>query len=218
MNPQLMWWVARATGMVAGMLLVASLLWGVLLTTRALKPRDRPSWLLAMHRWVSALACIGIAIHLLALVADNYVHFGWKEIFVVGGSPWKRWPVALGVIALYLLILVQGTSLVMKRLPRDLWKFVHYFSYAAVWLSSVHGALAGTDAANRLYEVIALLLTVVAVSAAIIRIIVGTTRQQAARRAAARAVATAGGGSAAGREPPAAAVTARRRSPGTPAV
>jgi hypothetical protein len=50
MNPQLMWWFARATGMVAGIALVASLVFGVLITTRWLKPIDRPVWLLAMHR------------------------------------------------------------------------------------------------------------------------------------------------------------------------
>jgi methionine sulfoxide reductase heme-binding subunit len=187
LHPQLMWWLSRATGMVAAVLLVASLVWGVLITTRALKPIDRPVWLLAMHRWFSALACIGVVLHMLTLVGDNYVHFGWKELFIPGGSPWKTTAVTLGVIAFWLLVLVQGTSLMMKRLPRPLWKFIHYFAYAAVWLTSLHGALAGTDASNPLYRVLALLLTLVAVLAAVIRVVVGTTRAQAARRAAQRA-------------------------------
>jgi predicted ferric reductase len=186
-NPQLMWWVARATGMVSAMLLVASVVWGVLFTTRALRPIDRPAWLLAIHRWVSGLACVGIVVHILALVADNYVHFGWAEVFVPGASNWRKVPVALGVVAMYLLIMVQGTSLMMQKLPRNLWKFIHYFGYAAVWLVSLHGAMAGTDASNRVYRWVALALTVVAVAAAIVRIVIGTTRQQAAHRAAARA-------------------------------
>ncbi|MBI4884345.1 MAG: ferric reductase-like transmembrane domain-containing protein [Actinobacteria bacterium] len=182
MNPQLMWWISRASGMVAAMLLVASLIWGVLLATRALKPVDRPAWLMEMHRWFSALACIGVVIHVVALVGDNYVYFGWREVFVPQASGWKRLPVTLGVIAMYLLILVQGTSLIMKKLPRRLWKFVHYFSYVAVWLTSVHAALAGTDVSNRLYQALALLLTITAVTFAIIRIVIGTTRAQAASR------------------------------------
>jgi sulfoxide reductase heme-binding subunit YedZ len=186
LHPQLMWWTSRATGMVSAVLLVASLVWGVLLTTRALKPIDRPVWLLAMHRWLSALACLGIGLHVLTLVADNYVHFGWKEIFVPGASAWKTTPVTLGVIAMYLLALVQGTSLLMKKMPRDVWKFVHYFAYAAVWLTSLHGALAGTDASNPIYRFLAVLLTFVAVAAAVIRVVVGTTRAQAAKRAAKR--------------------------------
>jgi predicted ferric reductase len=177
--------------MVASVLLVASLVWGVLLATRALKPIDRPAWLLAMHRWFSALACIGVGLHLFGLVADNYTHFGWKEILVPGASGWKTTPVALGVVALYLLVIVQGTSLMMQRLPRNLWKFLHYFSYAAVWLTSLHGALAGTDASNDVYIVVAVVLTFVAIAAAVIRVVVGTTRMQAAHRAAARAAAAA---------------------------
>ena len=191
LHPQFMWWMSRATGMVASILLVASLVWGVLFATRALKPVDRPAWLLAIHRWTAALACVGIVLHLLTLVADNYVHFGWKEIFIPQGSVWKRGAVTFGVVAMYLLILVQGTSLVMKKLPRPFWKFVHYFSYAAVWLTSVHGALAGTDASNRVYQAVAMLLTIVAVTAAVIRVIMGTTRHQRARRAAATAAAAA---------------------------
>ncbi len=188
MNPQLMWWFARATGMVAGVALVASIVFGVLITTRALKPMDRPVWMLAMHRWLSSLACVLVGLHLFGLVADNFVHFGWEEILVPGGSPWRTAPVALGVVAMYLLIIVQGTSLIMRRLPRHMWKFVHYFSYAAVWLSSLHGALAGTDARNPIYRVVALVLTFVAIAAGVIRVIVGTTRAQAARRAEERRI------------------------------
>lgn len=185
-----MWWISRATGMVASMLLVASVVWGVLYATRALKPIDRPAWLLAIHRWVSALACIGVVIHIAALVGDNYLHFGWKEIFVPMGSGWKPGPVTLGVVAMYLLILVQVTSLTMKRLPRSAWKLIHYTSYAAVWLTSVHGALAGTDVSNRLYQAVAMFLTVITVAVAIVRVVMGTTRQQRARRAAAAAAAS----------------------------
>ncbi|MEQ1700237.1 MAG: ferric reductase-like transmembrane domain-containing protein [Ilumatobacteraceae bacterium] len=189
MHPQLMWWISRATGMVASILLVASVVWGVLYATRALKPIDRPTWLLAIHRWVSALACLGVVIHIAALVGDNYLYFGWKEIFVPMSSGWKPGAVTLGVVAMYLLILVQVTSLTMKRLPRSAWKLIHYTSYAAVWLTSVHGALAGTDVSNRVYQAVAMFLTVITVAVAIVRVVMGTTRQQRARRAAAAAIA-----------------------------
>lgn len=192
MHPQFWWWLSRATGMVAGILLVASLLWGVLLATRALKPVDRPAWLLAIHRWVSALACVGIVLHMVSLVADNYVHFSWKELFVPGGSAWKTAPVALGVVAFYLVALVQATSLVMRRLPTRWWKGIHYGGYLAVWLTSLHGALAGTDVSNRLYQAVALVLTIVAVTAGIVRVLLGTTRSQARARAVARHTAAEG--------------------------
>ena len=182
MNPQLWWWVSRATGMVAGILLIGSVVWGVLLATRALRAIDRPAWLLAVHRWFSALTCVAVGGHIAAIVADNYVHFGWAEVLVPGGSAWKRWPVALGVIAMYLLIAVQISSLLMKRIPRQWWKAIHLSSYATVWLGFVHGALAGTDASNRVYGVVAAVLTFIATWVLALRVVLGTSRGRAARQ------------------------------------
>jgi predicted ferric reductase len=181
---QFMWWVSRATGLVAGLLLVGSLVWGVLLATRALKPVDRPAWLLGLHRYMSTLACLLIVVHLLALVADNYVYFGWREIFVPWGSQWKNTPVALGVIAMYLIGLVQLTSLVMKRIPKSVWRSIHLLSYVGVWLSFFHAAYAGTDVSNPVYQVVVLPLAIVATAAAMVRLIVGSNRKQAQARSA----------------------------------
>ncbi|MEI6403744.1 MAG: ferric reductase-like transmembrane domain-containing protein [Actinomycetota bacterium] len=173
MNPQLWWYFARASGMVAAVLLVASLVWGVLMATRALKPVDRPAWMLAMHRWFSGLAVTGVAIHIAALVADSYVHFGAKEILVPMSSSWKPGAVTLGVVAMYLLVLVQATSLAMKRLPKRVWRGIHMSSYVLTWLVFVHAGLAGTDVANRVYQGVALLLIIVAVTAAVLRVTMG---------------------------------------------
>ncbi|MFM7044901.1 MAG: ferric reductase-like transmembrane domain-containing protein [Ilumatobacteraceae bacterium] len=185
-HPQFMWWVSRATGMVGGLLLVGSLVWGVLLATRVLKPVDRPAWLLGLHRWMSALACIMIAIHMAALVADNYVYFGWRELFVPWGSEWKNTAVALGVIAMWLLVLVQGTSLLMRWMPKKVWHAIHVTSYAAVWLGFVHGALAGTDVTNPVYQYIVMLLILAAMGFALVRVLIGTNRARARENAAAR--------------------------------
>lgn len=108
MNEQTWWYLSRASGMVAWVLLAASCLWGVLLVTRMMKPADRPAWLLDLHRWLGALAVVTTAMHLGALVADNYVHFGWREILVPQASAWKRGPVTVGVVTMYLLAAVRS--------------------------------------------------------------------------------------------------------------
>lgn len=179
MNSQTWWYLARASGIVAMALLVASLVLGILLATRVLKPLDRPAWLLALHRWISGLGVVGTAVHLIALVADSYVYFGWRELFIPGASRWQPGAVAVGVVALYLLVLVQVTSLLMKRLPKRLWHGVHVLGYAVVWAAVVHGALAGTDVSTLAYQFVALLLSIVGTAAALIRVIVG---RNAARR------------------------------------
>jgi predicted ferric reductase len=173
LNPQFWWYVSRSGALVAAVLLVASLVFGVLMATRALKPLDKPSWMLAMHRWFSLLAVFATALHLVGLVADNYVHFSWVELFIPFGSSWKTIPVALGVIAFYLFAVVQISSWMMRLIPRRLWRSLHMSSYGLVWLVFVHAGLAGTDVRNRIYAVIALGLTIVAVWATVIRLIVG---------------------------------------------
>ncbi len=170
-SPQFWWYLSRASGIVAFVLLTASLVWGVLLFTRALKKIDRASWLLEMHSWLSGLAVITIALHLVALVADNYVHFGWKELFVPNGSTWKTGPVNFGVATFWILVAVQGTSLIRKHINRRFWKYVHIASYASWWLTALHAGLAGTDATHRAYQAVALLATVAAVAATVLRIV-----------------------------------------------
>ena len=116
MNSQTWWYLSRASGIVAWVLLTVACLWGVLMVTRMLKPADRPAWMLDLHRWLGALSVITTGVHLAALVADNYVHFGWAEILVPQASEWKRWPVTMGVIAFYILLVVEASSLLMKKL------------------------------------------------------------------------------------------------------
>jgi hypothetical protein len=71
MNEHLWWYLSRASGIVALTLLVISLVWGVLLSTRALRGVDRPAWLLATHTWLSGTAVVMTALHLLGLTLDG---------------------------------------------------------------------------------------------------------------------------------------------------
>ncbi len=159
MNPQTWWYLSRGSGIVAWVMLAATNLWGILLITRMLKPVDRPAWLLDLHRWLAALAIISLGIHLGGLVADNYAHFGWREIALPQSCNKTCWPagaskaaaVTWGVIAMYIIIVVELSSLMMRKLPRKVWHGIHLFSYVAFLMATVHGILAGTDRGNIVY-------------------------------------------------------------------
>jgi DMSO/TMAO reductase YedYZ heme-binding membrane subunit len=148
MNPQLWWYVARATGIVAWALLAASVIWGLLLSTRLARGRPTPAWLLDLHRFLGGAAVAFTGLHLAGLVADSYVHFGLADLLVPYVSAWKPGPVALGIVSAYLLAVVEGTSLAMRRLPRRLWRAVHLSSYVLFWTATFHFILAGTDATH----------------------------------------------------------------------
>jgi len=152
MSPQFWWYVTRASGMVAWLMLTASVIWGIVLSTKAFPEQRRPAWLLDLHRWLGGLTMAFLGLHLGSLVADNYTHFGLADLTVPYASTWKPGAVALGVLAAWVLVAVECTSLAMKRLPRRFWRFVHLTSYGAFWLTSLHAAFAGTDRAAPLYR------------------------------------------------------------------
>ena len=86
-----------------------------------------------------------LALHLSALVADTYSHFTLSGIFVPFASSWKPLPVAWGIVAMYLLITVEVTSLLRKRLSERVWHTIHRSSLVAYLLSTAHFFQAGTD-------------------------------------------------------------------------
>ena len=146
MSATLWWEVARASGLVAWGLASVTVIWGLLLATRVLGRKPRPRWLADLHQFLGGLTVVFTAVHVVALVADNYVHFGLSEILVPLASRRRPLPVALGVVSAYLLAAVEITSLARRHLPRRLWHAVHLGSYALFWAATLHGLTAGTDA------------------------------------------------------------------------
>jgi len=59
---------------------------------------------------------------------------------------WHPVAVAWGIVGSYLLLAVELTSLARTRLPRTLWRRVHYASFLLFAATTVHGLSAGTDA------------------------------------------------------------------------
>ena len=159
MNPQLWWYVSRASGILAWALLSLSVCWGLFLSTKALAKATAPAWTLDLHRFLGGVSVLATVAHLGGLVADNYVHFGLAELLVPMRSTWRPLAVASGVVSLYLLVAVEATSLLMKRLPRRWWRGVHRTSFGLWLLATVHMLQAGADVDNTLLRVAVLAAT-----------------------------------------------------------
>lgn len=107
-----------------------------------------------MHRYLSALALGAIAVHLFALLADSYVQFRVVDLVVPMASQWRPGALAWGIVAIYLLVLIEITSLIDDRLPRRVWWSIHLTSFLAFALGTLHGLQAGTDATNALVRIV----------------------------------------------------------------
>lgn len=172
MNEKIWWYLARSSGIVALALLVATVVWGVLLTTRVLRPRDRPAWLLDVHRWLGGTALVMTGLHLLGLMLDGYVEFGFADVLVPGASSYRPFAVAVGVLSMYVMLAIELTSYMRRWFSRRLWHGVHLLSYLLVWTAALHAGLAGTDVGNRIYQILALALTTGAIVAGVVRSLV----------------------------------------------
>ena len=148
MNPKFWWYAARSTGIVAWALAAAAVLWGLLLSTRSARGLAKPVWVLDLHRWLGALTIAFTLAHMGALVGDNFVHFGAGDLLVPGVSPWKTMPVAIGIIAFWMFLAVEVSSLFRKRLPNKVWVRIHLLSFLAYVAATVHYLQAGTERTN----------------------------------------------------------------------
>jgi len=103
-----------------------------------------------------------VALHLAGIVADTFVPFGVADVLVPLASSWHPIPVAAGIVAFYLLLAVEVTSLARHRLPHRLWKGVHALSFVLFATATAHILTAGTDTDDgwALWPVIAVTMAV----------------------------------------------------------
>jgi len=169
-SPQVTWYAARASGIVAWALATASVVWGLALSTRALGKKPRPAWLFDLHRFLGGLALIFTGLHVGAILLDTYVHFSLANVLVPLTGTWHPGAVAWGVVGLYVLLAVELTSLARAHISKKLWRRVHFGSFALFAVSTVHALAAGTDARSGPFVVAAIAACAVVVVLTAVRV------------------------------------------------
>ncbi len=154
MNDQVWWYATRAAGLMTWSTAVASVIVGLLLSTRAIKSRTGP-WMLDLHRFLGGISVLFLAVHLVTLYFDSFVDFGPREIFIPGESTWNSEAAAWGIIAMYALILVELTSLLRRYISQNVWRTFHMLSVVTAVAGTYHAILGGTDVDNPLTWVVA---------------------------------------------------------------
>ena len=142
---RLTWYVARASGLVAWGLVVATILWGLVMATRVLRRRPRPAWLLDMHKFLGVLTLVFVGVHVTSILLDDFVHFGLADVLVPLASSWHPVAVACGIVGMYLLVAIQTTSWLRRHLSPTVWRTIHLTSYGVFAITTVHMLAAGTD-------------------------------------------------------------------------
>lgn len=144
-GPQL-WYLTRTTAEAAYISLTVSVALGIIRAI-ATSARERISWMFdELHSFVATLAGLFVLGHLVTIALDSYVPFTIKDILVPGPEPYRA-PIAinLGIFAMYAMVLLLLSSWLRRYIPHRLWRLIHYVSFVAFVLVTLHGWFVGSD-------------------------------------------------------------------------
>lgn len=151
------WYLSRAAGFVAYLLLWGSVVWGLLLSSKIGKGALRPAALLDAHQFLSGVGLGFAFFHGLILMGDRYLSFPLAAVLLPFAGEYEPVLVAVGQIALWLSALLIATFYVRQKIGQKRWRLIHYSGFLAFWLALAHAVFLGTESANLWVQLLYLL-------------------------------------------------------------
>ena len=142
------WLLARAGGVTAYVVLTASVLAGLTVKSRPFGRAVRTASATDVHRFLALLALGALALHGPALAVDSTVHITFGGLLVPGLSAYRPVPVAAGVLAAEIMLLVVVSFALRRRIGMRNWRRLHWATYLVFVMATVHGLAAGTDSST----------------------------------------------------------------------
>jgi predicted ferric reductase len=142
------WYVARAGGSLAYLLLWLATLWGVLLSSKMVKGWVDATVLYNVHEFLPTLAMVFAVAHTAMLMGDAYIRFSLLDLLIPFRATYRPLWTGFGSLALYLSAALIASFYLRSVVSRRVWRVFHYAAYLAFILALVHGLFAGTDTAQ----------------------------------------------------------------------
>ncbi len=146
----LQWWAGRATGFGAYVALAASMVFGLMVSSRGLDGAVNRKTVTEYHQQWTLAALVLTVIHTLVIVTDKYVDISVLGSLVPGKSAHMTGAVALGTLALWGMVVIIVSSWARSLLSYEVWRAIHASATAVILLSLTHGFVAGTDSKHDL--------------------------------------------------------------------
>ena len=145
LSPSAYWYLARGTGAVALVLLTASVVLGIVGSVRFTAPRWPRFAIDTVHRDVSLLVLVVLAIHIVTSVLDGFAPIRLFDGVIPFVTPYRPLWMGLGTLSFDLLLAIAITSLVRRRLGYRAWRAIHWLAYASWPVAVLHGLGTGSD-------------------------------------------------------------------------
>jgi sulfoxide reductase heme-binding subunit YedZ len=170
--PSSYWFVTRATGATALVLLTLSVALGVA-NVRRMELANLRFVVDALHRNVSLLAAVFVGLHVLTTLLDGYAPIGVVDVVIPFHSAYRPLWLGLGTVAFDLAAAVTITSLVRHRVGYRAWRATHWLVYLSWPLALLHSYGTGTDPKAHWMLVLTGLCVATVLGAAIARVSAG---------------------------------------------
>ncbi len=145
-SAQWAWYLVRAAGLTGFLMLAASMLWGIFLSSHILKNWVPGTISLLFHATTSWLAVVLTLAHMGLLLFESYYTYTLSDLLVPFTGPYRPVAVGLGIIAFWMILAVTISFSMRRLMSRRVWLWLHYTSYIAFGLVAAHALFAGTDA------------------------------------------------------------------------
>ena len=148
------WYFARATGILAFVLLTIVSVYGLVISSRAFQKIISGAAAYELHRTFSWMALGAVVLHVGSFFFDDFLKIGFVEAFVPGVLERSYTSVlgydmglavAFGIAGLYFMLILILTSEFRSKLSPKTWRMTHYVSFVAYLAFVAHGVMTGTD-------------------------------------------------------------------------
>jgi predicted ferric reductase len=145
MNSQALWYLSRGSGIVVLLLLTLAVVAGIA-TSGRWSTRRWPRFVVqGLHRNLSLLATVFLAVHISSTVLDTYVNIRWVDAVLPFRASYHPLWLGLGAVAFDLFVALALTSLIRSRLGYRTWRAVHWLAYGCWGFGLLHGLGIGSD-------------------------------------------------------------------------
>jgi len=170
--PSPYWFVTRATGAVALLLLTGSVALGVAGVRRMAFGNTR-FVVDTLHRSVSLIAAAFVSLHVITSVLDGFAPISIIDVVIPFHSTYRPVWLGLGTVGFDLMAAVTITSLLRDRIGYRAWRAIHWLAYVGWPLALVHSYGTGTDPKTHWMLLLTTLCIAVVLTAVVARLTAG---------------------------------------------
>jgi sulfoxide reductase heme-binding subunit YedZ len=142
---RLPWYTTRAAAVTAYLLLSASTLLGLSISTRALDRLLSRATAFALHEWLSWTALAAVLLHVGALLVDTFQPFSFTQVLLPFSASYRQVATGIGTLSLYLMATITVSFYLRARIGQQAWRTLHFGSFALYVLASIHGIFSGVS-------------------------------------------------------------------------